>query len=89
VAKAEPTEGKLREARSTAKLVIHPAANAALVIKEFSDHFGDFNVGVLAAHLKDGMNDLSNNDLRSCEAMLDRGGPNHRDSRISGTSALL
>jgi hypothetical protein len=68
VAKAEPS--KLKEARVSAKLVIHPSANAALVIAEFGDHFGDFNVGELAARLKDGMNDISNNDLRSCEAML-------------------
>jgi hypothetical protein len=70
LAKAESTESKLKEARSQAKLVIHPAANAALVIAEFGDHFGDFNVGELAARLKDGMDDVSNNDLRSCEAML-------------------
>ena len=70
VAKAEPTESKLKEARVSAKLVIHPAASAAMVIAEFSDHFGDFDVGELAARLKDGMNDISNNDLRSCEAML-------------------
>ena len=70
VAKAEPTESKLKEARSTAKLAIHPAANAAMVIKEFCDHFGDLDVGALAVHLKDGMNDVSKNDLRRCEAML-------------------
>ena len=70
VAKAEPTESKLREARVSAKLVTHPSANAALVIAEFGNHFGDFDVGQLAAHLKDGTNDISNNDLRSCEAML-------------------
>jgi hypothetical protein len=50
--------------------MIHPAANAALVIAEFSDHFGDFDVGELAARLKAGMKDVSKNDLRSCEAML-------------------
>jgi hypothetical protein len=70
VAKAEPAENQVKEARGTAKLVIHPAANAAMVIAEFGDHFGDFNVGELAARLKDGMNDVSNNDLRQCEAML-------------------
>jgi hypothetical protein len=41
-----------------------------LVIAEFGDHFGEFNVGELAARLKDGMNDVSNNNLSSCEAML-------------------
>ena len=70
MAKAEPAESKLKAARVPAKLVIHPSANAALVIAEFSDHFGDFNVGELAALLKDGMNDVGNNDLRSCEEML-------------------
>lgn len=70
VAKAEPTESKLKEVRGSAELVIHPAANAALVIAEFSDHFGDFSVGELAARLKDGMNDVSKNDLRGCEEML-------------------
>jgi hypothetical protein len=70
VAKAKPTESKLREARVSARLVTHPSANAALVIAEFGNHFGDFDVGQLAAHLKDGMTDVSNNDLRQCEAML-------------------
>jgi hypothetical protein len=51
VAKAEPSESKLKEARSTAKLALHPAANAALVIKEFSDHFGHLGLAALAAHL--------------------------------------
>jgi hypothetical protein len=40
VAKGEPTESKLKEARSTAELATHPAANAALVIKEFAEVFG-------------------------------------------------
>ena len=52
VAKAEPSESKLKEARSTAKLAIHPAANAAMVIKEFCDHFGDLDVGELAGLLE-------------------------------------
>jgi hypothetical protein len=70
VAKGEPSESKLKDARSTAKLAIHPGVNAALVIKEFAEVFGGLDaveVGELAAHLKDGMND---NDLRECEAML-------------------
>ena len=33
VAKAKPTESKLKEARGTAKLAIHPSVNAAMVIK--------------------------------------------------------
>ena len=70
MANAEPTESKLKEARGTAKLVIHPGANAAMVIDEFGEHFGDFDVGELAVRLKDGMNDVSRNDLRSCEEML-------------------
>jgi hypothetical protein len=45
VAKAGPAENKLKEARSTAKLAIHPSANAALVIAEFSDHFGIWTWG--------------------------------------------
>jgi hypothetical protein len=72
VAKVE-LENKLKEARGTAKLVTHPDVNAALVIKEFAEVFGGLDaveVGELAAHLKDGMNDVSKNDLRSCEAML-------------------
>ena len=36
IAKAEPSESKLKEARSTAKLAIHPSANAALVIEKFA-----------------------------------------------------
>jgi hypothetical protein len=35
VAKAEPTESKLKEARGTAKLAIHPSVNAAMVIEKF------------------------------------------------------
>jgi hypothetical protein len=70
VAKAEPSESKLKEARSTAKLALHPAANAALVIKEFSDHFGHLGLAALTAHLKDGIKNVNNNDLRECEAML-------------------
>ena len=69
VAKAE---NKLR-ARNQAKLVTHPGVNAALVIKEFAEVFGGLDaveVAALAAHLKDGMSDISNNDLRQCEAML-------------------
>jgi hypothetical protein len=72
VAKVE-LENKLKEARGTAKLVTHPGVNAAMVIKEFAEVFGGLDageVGQLAVHLKDGMNDVSKNDLSSCEAML-------------------
>ena len=51
-------------------MAIHPSANAALVIEKFGDHFGDLDVGELAGHLKDSMNDLSKNNLRRCEEML-------------------
>jgi hypothetical protein len=71
VAKAEPTESELKAARVRAKIAIHPSVNAALVIAEFDKHFGDLDVGALVGHLKDGVNDVSNNDLRGCEAMLD------------------
>jgi hypothetical protein len=37
--------------RVPAELVIHPSVNAAMVIKEFSDHFGDLSVAALAVHL--------------------------------------
>jgi hypothetical protein len=37
---AEPAEDKLKEARGTAELATHPAVNAAMVIKEFSDLSG-------------------------------------------------
>lgn len=37
---------------------------------DFGDDFGDLNVGTLAAQLKDGLNDISKNDLRGIEAML-------------------
>ncbi|MCA1563247.1 MAG: hypothetical protein LC804_24345, partial [Acidobacteria bacterium] len=70
VAKAEPTESKLKEARGTAKLAMLPSVNAAMVIKDFGERFGDLNAGELAVHLKDGMNDVNNNNLRECEAML-------------------
>lgn len=69
VAKVE-LESKLKEARGTAKLAIHPSVNAAMVIKEFGERFGDLDVGALAVHLKDCMNDVSKNDLHGCEAML-------------------
>jgi hypothetical protein len=72
VAKAEP-ENKLKAARNQAKLVTHPGVNAAMVIKEFAEVFGGLDaveVAALAVHLKDGMNDVSKNDLSSCEAML-------------------
>jgi hypothetical protein len=72
VAKVE-LENKLKEARGTAKLATHPGVNAAMVIKEFAEVFGGLDageVGQLAVHLKDGMNDVSKNDLSSCEAML-------------------
>jgi hypothetical protein len=70
VAKAE---NKLKAARNQAKLVTHPSVNASLVIKEFAEVFGGLDaveVAALAAHLKDAMSDISNNDLRQCEAML-------------------
>jgi hypothetical protein len=70
VAKAEPTERRLKEARGTAKLAIPPSANAAMVLEEFGERFGDLDVGALAAHLKDGLNDIRKNDLGGCEAML-------------------
>ena len=70
VAKAEPTDSELKEARGTAKLAIHPSVNAAMVIKEFGERFGDLDVGQLAVQLEIGMNDVSKNDLRGCEAML-------------------
>jgi hypothetical protein len=70
VAKAETTENKLKEARFRAQTATHPSVNAALVIEKFGDHFGDLDVAALAVHLKDAMNDISKNDLSSCEAML-------------------
>jgi hypothetical protein len=70
MAKAETTENKLKEARFRAQTATHPSVNAALVIEKFGDHFGDLDVAALAVHLKDAMNDISKNDLSSCEAML-------------------
>ena len=70
MAKAEPTDSELKEARGTAKLATHPSVNAAMVIKEFGKRFGYLNAGELAVQLKDRMNDVSNNDLRSCVEML-------------------
>ncbi|MDQ3773588.1 MAG: hypothetical protein M3461_04025 [Pseudomonadota bacterium] len=70
VAKAEPDESKLKAARFRAKTAPHPSVNAAMVIEEFGERFGDLNVGELAVHPKDGMNDVSKNDLHGCEAML-------------------
>jgi hypothetical protein len=43
--------------------------NAALVA-EFGEFFGVLDTRELVTHLKDGMNDVSKNDLRGCEAML-------------------
>ena len=66
VVKAEPTESKdIRRA----KLAMQPSVNAGLVIAEFG-LFRDLDVSALADHLKDGMNDVSKNDLRGCEEML-------------------
>jgi hypothetical protein len=54
VAKAEPAESKLKEARFRAQTAIHPSVNAALVIEEFSERLGDLQVGQLAVQLKEG-----------------------------------
>jgi hypothetical protein len=37
---AESNESKLKEARGTVKLAIHPSVNAAMVIEKFGDHCG-------------------------------------------------
>ena len=70
MAKAEPAESKLKEARGTANLAMLPSGNAAMVIKEFGDHFGDLDLAALTLELRDSMNDVKENNLRSCEAML-------------------
>lgn len=50
-AKAEPAESKLKAASVRAKTAIHPSVNAALVITEFGDHFGDLDLAALVGHL--------------------------------------
>ncbi len=70
VAKADPTESepKVRGIRR-AELAAQPSANAGMVIAEFTI-FRDLDVTALVDHLKDGMSDVSKNDLSGCEAML-------------------
>jgi len=66
VSKAEPTE-KLKAAMARAKMAIRPDVRAAFVVSEFGGHS---DVAALAVQLEIGMNDVSKNDLRQCEAML-------------------
>jgi hypothetical protein len=71
--------------RVPAELVIHPSVNAALVIKKFSEVFGDsfnvpFNMGELAARLKDGLNDISKNDLAARRCCIAKRTPCKRSS---------
>jgi hypothetical protein len=67
VAKAEPIDGELKKRLARAKMAIRPEVRAAFVISEFGGHP---DVAALAVQLEIGMNDVSNNSLRECEAML-------------------
>jgi hypothetical protein len=50
---SESTESKLKEARGTAELATPPAVNAAMVIKEFGERFGDLGLAALTLELSD------------------------------------
>jgi hypothetical protein len=67
VAPAGATECELKAAMARAKTAIDPSVKAALVIAEFGGHS---DVAALAVQLQIGMNNVSKNDLRKCEAML-------------------
>jgi hypothetical protein len=57
----------VKEDLARAKTALRPEVRAAFVISEFGGHP---DVAALAVQLELGMNDKSNNDLRSCEAVL-------------------
>jgi hypothetical protein len=67
VAKVKPIDGKLKERLARAKMAIRPEVGAAFVISEFGGHS---DLAALAVQLEIGMNDVGENDLSSCEAML-------------------
>jgi hypothetical protein len=58
---------KVKEDLARAKTALRPEVRAAFVISEFGGHP---DVAALAVQLELGMNDICNNDLRSCEAVL-------------------
>ena len=65
----DETESKAKAVRWT-KVAMQPNINAALVIGQLGGLFKRLDTVELMAHLKDGMNHVSNNNLRECEAML-------------------
>jgi hypothetical protein len=67
VAKVKPTDSELKERLARAKMATRPEVRAAFLISEFGGHP---DVAALAVQLEIGMNDICNNDLRSCEAVL-------------------
>lgn len=65
-----PAPPDVDKADAMAKLVLRPSVNAAAVMTEYTQPFGEQDVGALTAMLSDSMSDMWAGDMKRAEAML-------------------
>jgi hypothetical protein len=65
-----PPAAEPEKADALAKMVLRPSVNAAAVMTEYTQPFGEQDIGALVDGLSDGIGDLWKGDMKRAEAML-------------------